>query len=135
MSKLNLSPLEVGLVILGLVAWLIAGVVYGSSEEYKLVGDINSKPAAVAVAPNAKAGLGALGFAVAGGLCMVAVALAHRTEAEREADIDRARAEAEADRAELIHEQAAKIRALEAELSQAHAELFDARASGRAEPS
>jgi hypothetical protein len=82
LNKLNLSPLQIGLVVLGLAAWSIAGLILGNSTDSNQVdrpatwnGQVASPPA-VAVAPNNKAGLGALGFAIAGGLCFLGAALA-----------------------------------------------------------
>src|SRR5262245_48811993 len=86
LSKLNLSPLQIGLVVLGLAAWGIAGLILANSRDSSQVdrpatwnGQVGTPPA-VAVAPNNKAGLGALGFAIAGGLCFVGAAIANRAD-------------------------------------------------------
>jgi hypothetical protein len=78
-GKQNLSSLQTGLVILGLLGWGIAGLVYSSAKNYETVekaGASQGASPAVAIAPNTKAGLGALGFAIAGGLCFLGAAIA-----------------------------------------------------------
>jgi hypothetical protein len=86
LNKLELSPLQIGLVTLGLAAWSIAGLILGNSSDSNQVdrpatwnGQVAAPPA-VAVAPNNKAGLGALGFAIAGGLCFMGAAIANRAD-------------------------------------------------------
>ena len=73
MEKQPLTSLQLGLVILGLLAWVIAGLLYVSSKDFERASE---PPHAVGVAPNTKAGLGTLGFAVAGGLCFLGAAVA-----------------------------------------------------------
>jgi hypothetical protein len=79
MDKRNLSGNQIGLGVLGLAAWAIAGLIFGNSTDYNQVviqAQTAGGSAAAAVAPNIKAGLAAFGFALAGGLCFLGVAIA-----------------------------------------------------------
>jgi len=92
MDKQNRSVLQIALMILGLAAWGNAGLILGNSVDYNqtaiqghAAGGMAMSPA-VAMAPNTKAGLGALGFAIAGGMCLLGAAVAElaRTPAGKE---------------------------------------------------
>jgi hypothetical protein len=78
MAKQNLSSSQAGLVLLGCLAWFVAIVLYLSANDFKVevqeAKNTGQSPA-VAVAPNTKAGLASAGFAIAGGLCFLGMAL------------------------------------------------------------
>jgi hypothetical protein len=60
-KKQDISPVQFLLILLGVLAWVIAGIFAGQDAT---VGD---RP----FVPNIKAAAGVLGFAVAGGLCFL----------------------------------------------------------------
>jgi hypothetical protein len=78
MAKQHLSSSQAGLTLLGCLAWLGAVVLYLSANDFKVVVEEaknTGQSPAVAVAPNTKAGLASAGFALAGGLCFLGMAL------------------------------------------------------------
>jgi hypothetical protein len=66
-KKQDISPVQFLLVLLGALAWVIAGY-FASQEAAKSV----EKRGAIAMAPNNVAAAGVLGFSIAGGLCFLA---------------------------------------------------------------
>lgn len=69
-KKQDISPVQFLLVLLGVVAWIIAGY-FASQEVAKSV----EKGGGIAMAPNNVAAAGLLGFSIAGGLCFLAVGI------------------------------------------------------------
>jgi hypothetical protein len=128
MNREVISAGQFFLGVLGLLAWITAVLFGAIPTTVDTVVAVEGRGTANAKAPSPAGAGAACGFAVAGGLCIVAAALLHRTDSDRRADAERAKAEAEAERAEFIHEQAEKIRALEAELRHAQGELLELRA-------
>jgi hypothetical protein len=79
-KKQDISPVQFLLVLLGVVAWIIAGY-FASQEVAKSVEKEVAKSVekggaiAIAMAPNNVAAAGLLGFSIAGGLCFLAVGI------------------------------------------------------------
>jgi hypothetical protein len=69
-KKQDISPLQFFLVLLGVVAWVIAG--YFASQEVAVA---VQKFETVATVPNNVAAAGLLGFSIAGGCCFLAVGI------------------------------------------------------------
>jgi hypothetical protein len=69
-KKQDITPVQFLLVLVGVVAWVIAG--YFASQK---VTESVEKRGAVAMAPTNVAAAGVLGFSIAGGLCFLAVGI------------------------------------------------------------